>query len=374
MLLSRGFYPDPRVYKEARVLAQQGHHITIIAWDRQCRFPPHEEIEGIKIERIRVAAGLGEGPTVLQVFKWAVFYILVLLMLLRSKCEVIHCHDLDTLIVGFVAGRLKRVKVVFDAHEPDYYAYWPGYLKPIVYLLRKLEKHLAKRADRVIVTNEYQFKKYTGWGVEDPRILWNFPEKRMIKDHDPEDFQNDLITLGRVGAVYQDTGIEEILEAFREMIKVHPNFRLRLVGRVIEGYQREFEALMDGFSQSIEIEGEYHYEDLSKVYQGIHVALLTYRKSAWFRNITPTKFFEALSQGIPVIATDIGGIGDIIREIGCGIVLDTLNVRELKEAMIRVAEDHDLRRKMGQRGLQAVRQHLNWDEMALRLSQIYAEL
>ncbi|MCK4432384.1 MAG: glycosyl transferase family 1, partial [Methanomicrobia archaeon] len=56
MLLSNPFKPDPRVYKEAKSLVNNGYDVTVFAWDRECKYPKKEIIDGIKIERVRLKA------------------------------------------------------------------------------------------------------------------------------------------------------------------------------------------------------------------------------------------------------------------------------------------------------------------------------
>lgn len=53
MLLTNGFDPDPRVYKEAKSLTKLGHKITILCWDRDGTYvdKPEENLNGIKIVR-----------------------------------------------------------------------------------------------------------------------------------------------------------------------------------------------------------------------------------------------------------------------------------------------------------------------------------
>ena len=57
----------------------------------------------------------------MQVFFYAWLYVKMLWRGWRTQSDVIHCHDLDTLPLGFVLGKLKRKPIVYDAHEsfPD---------------------------------------------------------------------------------------------------------------------------------------------------------------------------------------------------------------------------------------------------------------
>ena len=74
--VSNPFKPDPRVYKEARSLVKHGYEVTIIAWDREGKYPKEELFEGIKIKRIKLKSGYGNFLDF--VLKLPLFYLKVL--------------------------------------------------------------------------------------------------------------------------------------------------------------------------------------------------------------------------------------------------------------------------------------------------------
>ena len=70
MLLTNGFDPDPRVYKEAVYLVRRGFTVTILCWDRDegSQYPAHEVIDGIEIVRFRIVSEMGSGKKHLPAF------------------------------------------------------------------------------------------------------------------------------------------------------------------------------------------------------------------------------------------------------------------------------------------------------------------
>ena len=62
MILTNGFDPDVRVYKEAKYLVAQGFDLTILCWDRKCEYIEKEEnLDGIKIKRFSIKSAPGTG-------------------------------------------------------------------------------------------------------------------------------------------------------------------------------------------------------------------------------------------------------------------------------------------------------------------------
>ena len=153
MLLSNPFVADPRVDAEAKTLAAHGYGVTVIGWDRSGSHPTAEEKEGISIQRIRIPATYGRGmrqPVPLLTFWWKLVGALR-----HVQADVIHCHDLDTLLPGWIAARRTGAKLVYDSHEcyPAMYASH-GQNGWVPRLLQGLDTFLSRRVDLVITVGE----------------------------------------------------------------------------------------------------------------------------------------------------------------------------------------------------------------------------
>src|SRR6185369_13819424 len=92
----------------------------ILAWDRSGKHPKMETRDGFEIRRCQVRCSFGGG--IRQFGKFVLFYLWAFIYLMTHRCDAVHCHDLDTLPVGFLAGILKFKEVVYDSHEPYYAA------------------------------------------------------------------------------------------------------------------------------------------------------------------------------------------------------------------------------------------------------------
>jgi glycosyltransferase involved in cell wall biosynthesis len=86
------------------------------------------------------------------------------------------------------------------------------------------------------------------------------------------------------------------------------------------------------------------------------------------------KFFESIAHGVPVIATDIGGIGDMIRKSDCGRVLAEPSAEGIAAAAGELISQPGLLKAMGERGMAAVRKEYNWDLLTPRLLAMYRGL
>ena len=78
--------------------------------------------------------------------------------------------------------------------------------------------------------------------------------------------------------------------------------------------------------------------------------------------------------GIPVIATEIAGPAEAIRESGAGLVIPPGNKKMLAEAMIRILGNRDLAASMGIEGRRLAEKKYNWRRIAEQTAVLYEEL
>src|ERR1035438_5900813 len=152
MLLTNAYDPDPRVRQEALALIGMGCRVRLLAWDRDLKSPAAECMEGVQVERVFLASAHGRGT--MQVFFYAWLYLKMFLRGFRTSFDVVHCHDLDTLPLGFLLGKLKRKPIVYDAHESFSDMLDGNVHRGVRRGLVRLENFLIRRIDLLITVGE----------------------------------------------------------------------------------------------------------------------------------------------------------------------------------------------------------------------------
>jgi len=372
MLLSNSFEPDVRVLKEARSLVQGGLLVTILCWDREKRFPPVESFEGIIVRRIRLQGRYGRG--VLSMLDFFYFYAWVVWHLCGGAINAIHCHDLDTLPVGFFIARFAGAKVIYDAHETEYFGAFPAFAQRF---LARVEQFLAKRSDRVFVTNQIQLKKFCQVRSDEESIveLKNAPSLEFFPKSLPQS-SGDKLRLGWIGYLQARAGIEQTIGIFDELCARHDHLELVFVGKIHENFRAKFERELaqSRYREKIKVVGALPYAEVKRYYERIDLSLLLYDNIPQFRFNTPTKLYEAMAHGIPVIATGIGDVEEIISGSGCGFVVDAKDRQTTIDLLEKLIVDPQLRWEMGRRGHQAALKHYNWEIMEKRLLAAYKDI
>ncbi|MBD3219892.1 glycosyltransferase, partial [bacterium] len=84
--------------------------------------------------------------------------------------------------------------------------------------------------------------------------------------------------------------------------------------------------------------------------------------------------FQAMTAGVPVVATDTGGLGHTVREAGCGVVVPPGDERALADALVELLIDPDRAHEFGAAGRRAAATTFSWEACARLTRGVYQEL
>ena len=370
MLFSMSFQPYQgrylRVYNQARALVEAGYDVTLLAWDRECQSPEEETRDGIKIKRFHIRAGVGRGPhrNALNVVR---FNLTALRFLMSTPVDIIHSYNLDAIVFSLLAAKLRRKKAVLDLCEPEYYAFWGKPFKWLLKLINMIETGLARRYDHLFVHNQYQVKKFRNKGITHLTHAGSYPNQSMLRSRTVRPGSNNRVIIGRIGTIYENNGIEELVEAFKRLVQRQESrenrlsYGLLLAGRVYDSFKPSLEELLEPIRDHVELYGSFHAKDLGGLYGKIDISVIVTRKTQWFRNITPTKLFDSLVNGVPVIANDIGEVSEILQEGSCGIIVDESDPESICDGIEQLSLNRELRSRMANNALNLAREKYTWE-------------
>lgn len=175
-----------------------------------------------------------------------------------------------------------------------------------------------------------------------------------------------MIFVGRLAAV---KGVRVLLEAFADIHAADPEARLVLVGDGAERADLEGFADRLGCKSAVRFTG---YLSQDEVVAELAAADLFVLPS--FAEGVPVVLMEALASELPVIATRIAGIGELVTPGETGLLVAPGDVAGLRDAMHTLLADPEMRRAMGQRGRAKVVAEYNVDLEAAWLRQLIADL
>jgi glycosyltransferase involved in cell wall biosynthesis len=374
MLLSNAYNPDDRVRNEALALDHSKYDITILAWDRFLDKPQQEVIDGITIKRMRLKTGYGQG--IGKFFIYSYVWILFFVQVVKLDPEIIHCHDFDTYLVGiFYAWFNKKTKVVFDAHENYYLMMKPLVSTAISRLIAHLEKKYTQHADLVIASCDANAKHYREMGAKKTVVVGNwkdpnlyvFPSEQIEKKR-CEIGANHHLIVTYIGSLTMDRNVLPLIHAIQER-----PWAFVIIGGT-GGQELEIKQLCSNLPNAY-YPGYIHPEDVplfTSISDVIYYGLDSTDVYAPYN--APNKLFEALAAGKSIIASDLGGeLSNIVKAVGCGILISHLNSSAIGEALDRI-KNSELRKALEYNSKLAGISYYNWKLASIKLRDAYQEL
>ena len=371
MLLTNAFEPDPRVHQEAKSLVENGYCVTILCWDRDCKFPPQEVIDGITIERIYVRSTHGRGST--QAPFLLLFWLKAYAKASVKDFDIVHCHDFDTLPLGYLLAKRKKTKVIYDAHESyvDMLGNLPGWLKMAIY---KVEGFLLKRTDLLITVGDILREAFIRRGAKQTCVVGNwkdpsqfqFPPEALKEERKRLNIFNGQLVISFITNLGMERQLQPLIAAVKESREI-----FLIIGG--DGPCRE---IVKDASQKCGNIAYLGYVNPSKVpfytalsdiiFYGFDPVNPNSRFSA------PNKLFEALAAGKAVLTGDFGEIGKIVTETRCGLILRSFSEQEIKGSFSKFTSE--VSSQLQDNASKAASVKYNWQNARIALLDQYNHL
>jgi glycosyltransferase involved in cell wall biosynthesis len=305
---------------------------------------------GVKVERL---PGLRRDISpVRDVF--AVFRLAQLIK--RERPTILHTHTAKAGAVGrlaaLVSGDARPPIVVHTFHGHVL----RGYFGPLRTLgFRLLERWLARGTDALVAVSPEVRDDLVRLGVA-PREKFTVVrlgielEERLGGGRNGRDETRRVLGIAperfTVGWIGRMTGVKrtgDVLLAFKELRERGVDALLCMVGDGPEREQVEQRAHDLGIMRDTLFLG--YQEDVAPYYSAFDAMILPSGNEG-----TPVSAMESLAAGRPVVATRVGGVPDVVRDGEDGFLVELGDVPELASALARLADDPELRTRMGEAG------------------------
>lgn len=170
-----------------------------------------------------------------------------------------------------------------------------------------------------------------------------------------------------VGVLRPAKGFKYLLEAFGKIKEKFFRATLVIIG---EGPDR---AKLEKQTKNITNINFLGRQDHSKIVEYLKVADIFVLSSIYMegdREGTPTSIMEAMAAGLPVIATNVGGNQQLIKDGENGFLIESENSEALAKAIEKIIRDSNLAKKMGEKNLEDIKQK-DWPVITEKINEIY---
>lgn len=293
-----------------------------------------------------------------------------ILLFRRPQILYVRWHPLS--LIGVAAARLLRVPVALEVNGPaeDFTVAWPQ-LRPLRGLI---ECSLWWQVRRSLVTFTVTdgLRRWIAAASETPVVV-------VPNAADPTEFvpapENSGTRIERYvlffGAFSPWQGILTLLEA-ASMPDWPPHLQLWVAG---DGMLRK--EVEEGIRQNparMRYLGPLPRAELPTIVSQCEMVAIPKKYERSDVGLSPIKLYESMASGVPVIVSDIQGLGDVVRRHACGLVLSQdPSAIEICAAVRRLSNDDALRRELGDRARLAAEREHTWQKRAATTAQAIDE-
>lgn len=355
---------DVRIFhKECRSLARAGHNVTLIApadFDEQI-------VEGIRV--------LGVQRRKRRWHRYQTWRQLID-RVHQIKPDIVHFHDPDLLLI---TPFLSRYQLIYDCHERNAAAMLtkPWLAKPLrrpaSILLSRLEPVLARWVQAVILVDDSQRSTFADTN-KSLFLVRNFP---LLKNSLISHARGCDRTVVHVGANAETRGCRVMIKAMQQVAQRMSGVRLLLVGPFnFRPYETRIRNLItNNRLEDVVIPiGEVPYDEVSDWIRNASIGLVAIQPVVQHQGGIPTKMFEYMAAGIPVVAGDIPPTRRYLAELDCGILVEPTSPKEYAAAIEYLLTNAIDARRLGAEGRKAVEHQYNWRNEETTLLSAYAYL
>lgn len=323
MVLTNSFDPDVRVLKEALYLSNLGYKVRIYCWDRESRYDINEKINNnIEIIRFHVKSKYGSGMK--QIIPYFKFIIKLRFFLKKVKNKIIHCHDLDGIIAGYLAAKRNNI-FIFDMHE---YYELNGKNRKIRPFIHFIVGIYHKLSNYVIYVNKVQL---TGIKKSISKKFVYLPNYPMYEDffepkYHKKLFSKERVRISYIGAVRQF----EILKNFIDVKSNFDNISINIHGNGVD--LNRIRAYTHNMSE-VNATGKYDYKLSKKLYKNTDILLAVYpSNNIQYNNSLPTKLFESIITLTPIIVNNRNSeLSNFVISNNIGFSIDAESKKDIED-------------------------------------------
>lgn len=305
----------------------------------------------------------------------------------RVRPDAIHAHSpvLNALPALRVGKRL-RIPVIYEVR-----AFWEdaavdhgtareGGLR--YRLTRQLETYVLKRTNHVTTICEGLRAEIVGRGVAETRVtvIPNAVDIGSFQfDEAPDEALRKQLGLqgktviGFIGSFYAYEGLDLLVEALPQVLAAHPEARLLLTGGGPQEQKLRQRAAELGLADKIVFTGRVPHSDVHRYYSIVDVFAYPRYSMRLTELVTPLKPLEAMAQGRLLVASDVGGHKELIRDRETGILFQAGSATALADAITQLLAAREAWPQLRSNARRFVEQERNWAGSVARYAAVYAQ-
>ena len=285
----------------------------------------------------------------------------------QEQPDIVHTHDNRANLLGRIAARWAGSPVVLSTIHTS--PLRTGRWALLNRLYRSADRWTARYADLLIGTSDFvrdQLVRYLR--VQRGRTLTVYPGVDLTRFDPacvrPGQKEQAVFRMAVVGRLEPERRHEVVLEVAARVAKRVPDIHVYILGA---GSRRQYlEGLAERFGLAQDVTFLGYVDDVPSCLEGMDVVV-----SAAGRESFGIALAEAMAMAIPVVAVDVGGVSELIRDGVDGILVPDGAWTYMADALTDLARNSARARRMGAEGRRRIEERFRLEDMAERMMRVY---
>lgn len=373
---------DRRVWQEANTLMENGAKVSIICPKMKGYTKSRETINGIDIYRHSLPLEASGAMGYLLEYSVALFweFVLSVKIYFKKRFHVIHgCNPPDLIFIVALFYKILGVKYVFDHHDINPELYIAKYNKKGFFykFLLFAERLTFATANYSIATNE-SYKEIAIRRGKMPeskvQVVRSGPKLDRLKlgDGDIKYKKDRKFLVGYVGVIGEQEGLDLLLESIKYIIEKRKDTQFAIVGGGTELEKIKQQAIDMKVDSYVDFYGRVDDATLVDVLNTSDICVNPDRPTEMNNLSTMNKIMEYMALKKPIVQFDLKE-GRLSAQ-DASLYADNTSIEDFAEKVIRLLDNPEERKKMGEYGYNRVVNELSWNHESEKLINFYAKV
>jgi len=368
---------DGRVMRAAATLVEEGFAVSVVDIEPESTRPIEESIDGVHLKRIVKPQWRTPTRMPWRLLRSAEKLISTTLTIIQMPADIYHAHNVNALPACYIAAMIHRKPLIFDAHELPLYELDHTRWRPLGKLALRLLTAITSHCSGVIaVSPPIAQEMCNRYRLANVTLIRNTPIYRAVQKS--ERLRQHLgrgpevrIALYQ-GNIQSDRQLDGLIRAAAYL---EQDIIIVLMGEGFSETTSQLEALAvkEGVTDRIKILPPVPYTELLDWTASADIGLIVYSPdhSLNVRMCLPNKLFEYLMAGLPVLASPLDAVSDLIRGYDVGQIVPSLSPAAVGAAINAMMADAAARERMRHNALSAAQSDLCWEKERQQLITLY---
>jgi len=281
----------------------------------------------------------------------------------QHQPDILHAHYASG--YGFIGALTGFQPFVLSAWGSDV-LYFPG----LSFLHKGLIRFVLRKARKICSTSHYMVPAIESLGGTDPEVIpFGVDTGVFYREHQP--VSREEVVLGSIKNLKPEYSIHTILQVYQRVRQMLPRhkMRLKLVGDGSQRGKLEQLARSLGVADEVEFMGHQPYQDIVRYHNMLDIYINLSEMESFGVSVLEASCCER-----PVVASDTGGLREVVSHGNTGYLVEPGNVEQAAQAVRELMLDPELRQRMGKNGRQWVNQRYSFSQSLDKMINIYKKV